>query len=366
MRPDVALEPLLSESDPWWALALKPSEEEKIGRRPATLGIGAAWRNIIDGAVESSVLADVLGSITMYPILSGRPDLYRAFMAQVWTHASHTGISGLIHLETHFTDDKATSIRAAAYRHLRRHWQFINELVLFDIQDQKRYGVNVYGAQKDPQFLHAASLYHPHTVIRSLVHDGTGPEPGIKNDEGQWDQRPHVGRIQRIDTGVLRAWQDALGADHWSTTPMLYTVNAAATRTLQTLASAPRMRDLWLQYSAGWNETTDKQRGRFRQHWGSSSWSDAILQGSHLYVSRPLYKWPNSTMKHHLDWTDVDLESLNPDALPVTSFEPSGDPATYDASYTHWGEARTPARDHYRVAWRAMAANTGSEHSSQP
>src|SRR5699024_7120296 len=40
--------------------------------------------------------------------------------------------------------------------------------------------------------------------------------------------------------------------------------------------------------------------------------------------------------------------------------KPSGSRAQYDAAYTHWGEQRDdPARDHYRVAWRAMAANTG-------
>ena len=43
------------------------------------------------------------------------------------------GITALIHPETHFTDEKAGVLRAATYRRLRRHWQFINELVLFEI-----------------------------------------------------------------------------------------------------------------------------------------------------------------------------------------------------------------------------------------
>ncbi len=79
-----------------------------------------------------------------------------------------------------------------------------------------------------------------------------------------------------------------------------------------------------------------------------------ILQGPHLHVATPLYKTPNPTMKHKLDWSATDFEALPPDAIPVTAYKPAGDRARYDAGYTHWGDAG-PARDHYRVAWRAMA-----------
>jgi len=62
-------------------------------------------------------------------------------------------------------------------------------------------------------------------------------------------------------------------------------------------------------------------------------------------------------MKHNLDWTSTDLEALSTSAQPVTQYKPAGDRATYDRLYTHWDGS--PTRDHYRIAWRAMAANTG-------
>ena len=40
-------------------------------------------------------------------------------------------------------------------------------------------------------FLMASSLYHPDTVERSLKHDGSGDEPGLKDPDGNWDLRPH-------------------------------------------------------------------------------------------------------------------------------------------------------------------------------
>ncbi|WP_446664144.1 DNA methyltransferase [Flexivirga sp. B27] len=359
VRPVVDVESLLADSDPWWAVTSKASEAAKRKRRENDLAESDVVAHVLDGSTEASVLGDVLSDSTVYPVLSGQPDLYRAFMSQVWSHASSTGISALIHMESHFTDEKAATLRAESYRRLRRHWQFINELRLFDIHHLVTYSVNVYGSPRPIKFWHAVSLYHPDTVVRSFQHDGTGPEPGLKDEDGHFDQRPHRSRLQRIEESILRLWRDVLGSDSWAATPMVYTVNSAAERTLAQLAKASRVSSLELEFSAGWHERADRERGRFVSEWGKAEWRDAILQGPHLHVSTPLYKEPNSTMRNNLDWSATDFEALAADALPVTAYKPAGDRHVYDSSYTHWGEDRVPAPDFYRVAWRAMAANTG-------
>ena len=358
VRPDVAVETLLADGDPWWMLTKKPPVADRKQRLPRTLARPGVLATVLDGAAETEVLAEFISDQTVYPIMEGRPDLYRAFMCQVWEHQKQRGISSLIHMETHFTDAKTPELRAATYRHLRRHWQFINELQLFDIQHQKIYGIHVYGTEQSPLFLHATSLYHPETVQRSLMHDGSGEEPGFKDPHtGTWDLRPHAARIQSVDESTLKTWKMVTEVDDWRSAPMVSTVNSAASRTLATLATRPRISTLGLQFSTGWNETTDFQKGLFSKEWGPASWDNAILQGPHLYVSTPLYKQPNETMRHFLDWTSTDLEALSPSAQPVTQYKPAGDRATYDRLYTHWDDS--PARDHYRIAWRAMAANTG-------
>ncbi|CED90971.1 Type II restriction enzyme, methylase subunits, partial [Actinomyces succiniciruminis] len=358
VRPDVKLETLLADGDPWWVLTSKPPVAEKTARMPATISRPGILNTVVDGAAETEVLAEFISDSTVYPVMEGRPDLYRAFMCQVWEHQKPSGTSGLIHMETHFTDAKTPNLRAATYRHLRRHWQFINELQLFDIQHQKIYGVHVYGAERTPSFLSAVSLYHPDTATRSLKHDGSGEEPGFKDPHtGTWDLRPHASRIQRVDESTLGNWQTVTEADDWRSAPMVSTVNSAAARTLETLSRSQRIGSLGLEFSSGWNETTDFETGRFVKVWGPASWEDAILQGPHLYVSTPLYKRPNESMKNFLDWTSTDFEALPADAQPVTQYKPAGDRATYDRLYTHWGTAS--ARDHYRIAWRRMAANTG-------
>ena len=358
VRPTVDLNSLLSDGDPWWSLSHKPSVAVKKERTPLTLARPGVLHAVLDGTTEVIVLSELLSDPSVYPLLSGQPDLYRAFMCQVWEHQNERGISSLIHMETHFTDAKTRQLRAAAYRHLRRHWQFINELSLFEIKDNKRYGVHIYGSDQEPSFLHAASLYHPETVARSLMHDGSGEEPGFKDPHtGTWDLRPHAARVESIDEIALKTWQSVTESADWRSTPMVSAVNSAASRTLATLALKPRIGSFNLQFSTGWHETSDFEKGRFEKVWGPTSWGDTILQGPHLYVSTPLYKQPNESMLHNQDWTSTDLEALSPSAQPITQYKPAGDRTTYDRLYTHW--QNHSAFEYYRVAWRNMAPLTG-------
>ena len=358
VRPRTDVDSLLSEGDPWWTLSNKPSVAVKKERMPLTLARPGVLGTVLDGTAEVVVLSELLSDPTVYPLLSGQPDLYRAFMCQVWEHQSERGISSLIHMETHFTDAKTPGLRAATYRHLRRHWQFSNDLLLFDVDNHIRYGVHVYGSERSPSFLHTTSLYHPETVLRSLKHDGSGEEPGFKDPHtGTWDLRPHAARIETVDESALKVWQSVTESDDWHSAPMVSTVNSAASRTLATLATQPRISTLNLQFSSGWHETSDFEKGRFEKSWGPASWDNAILQGPHLHVSTPLYKQPNETMRSNKDWTSTDLEVLPANAEPITQYKPAGDRATYDRLYTHWDNS--PARDHYRIAWRNMAPITG-------
>ncbi|TXH28121.1 MAG: restriction endonuclease [Mycobacterium sp.] len=236
---------------------------------------------------------------------------------------------------------------------------------LFEIQDQKRFGINVYGVSRQPDFLQAASLYHPDTVTRSLEHDGSGTEPGIKDPDGNWDLRPHAGRIVHVTNDTLRSWHAVLETDDVpiAQTRMVYAVNKATAAVLDKLAAAPRIGDLGLLFSPGWHEKNDRTKGFFDSEWGvPESWDSVILQGPHLYVATPLYKTPNETMLNHLDWTETDFEVLAPDAIPATSYKPRGDRAQYGDRYPRWSlrdGTTVSARADFRVAWRRMAANTG-------
>jgi Eco57I restriction-modification methylase len=362
VRPQTKINQLLAEGDPWWQLTRNSSESEITAKRTQTLRLPGMLDFTVNTATEIASSTEYLGSQQAFPMLSGmQSDLYRCFISQTWRNSSLTGCVTLVHPESHFTDERAGLLREHTYLRLRRHWQFINELKLYEIQDQKRYGVHVYGAPtNNVHFITACSLYHPDTVERSLRHDGTGDEPGFKDPGGKWDLRPHRGRIFTVTDATLRTWSQVMGDNSASAcqTRMVYTINASAASVLEILSDRDRIESLDLLYSAGWHERADRAKGYFESRWGSpASWKDVILQGPHLFVSTPIYKIPNPSMKHQQDWSETDFEKLPADAIPVTAYKPTGDRVRYNTDYTHWEDV--PARDHYRIAWRRMAANTG-------
>ncbi|KIQ20034.1 DNA methyltransferase [Rhodococcus sp. MEB064] len=330
VRPRSDVDALLSEGDPWFSLATKATQAEYKARRVTVLEEPRIRDLAVAGTSEVAAVAAILGDRRQYHHLEGlQPDLYRCFMERVWALKSPKGISALIHLESHFTDEKAGLLREATFKRLRRHWNFVNELNLFEIQHQKSFGVNVYGTPRDVKFLSASSMYQPETVLRSMNHDGLGPETGIKDPDGNWDLRPHSGRIIEVDDLILESWKNVLEAPDVPSrqTRMVYSVNASSAAVLEKLAAAPRIDKLGLFFSAGWHEKNDRTKGYFESSWGvPNSLEDVILQGPHIYVGNPAYKSPNSTMLHQQDWTPVNLEMLSANWLPTprTSLQEAG------------------------------------------
>src|SRR5699024_1656526 len=367
VRPRTDVDALLSEHDPWFSLAHKPTQATKNERRAQLLGSSeAAAITLSSGVSEQVTLSEVLGDPAQYPhLVNQQPDLYRGFMERTWQNSSNNGVICLVHPESHFTEQKAAPLRRGAYLRLRRHWQFINELKLFDVHDLVKYGIHAYSpACETPLFKHAVSLYHPHPVTEPLVHDGTGRPPGIKDDNDKWDLRPHKDRILTVNENALKVWHSVLESQE---TPvlesrMVYTVNTEATAVLAKLAGAPRMSALALHFSRGWDESIDKKKGYFESSWQHpDSWSDDIPQGPHLGVSTPMIKQPNPTMKHNQDWSEIDVEAMSENFIPATAYLPNPDMDTYEAEYGSWsfnGE-KVPVSNTYRVAWRQMGAHTG-------
>lgn len=344
-RPRSNNDAILAEFDPWFALAHKPKQADKHERRHALLeGHPEAARALLVGEGETAALGSVLSCGAGYPHLTKQqPDFYRGFIEQCWRTQRADGVTALIHPDSHFVEKKAGALRSACYLRLRRHWHFINELKLFGIGNGKKYSCNIYGSQREePGFLHAASLYHPRTVVQSLAHDGSGPMPGTKTDDNAWDLSPHAGRIQRVDLDALASRRDL--TEEPGTPPlearMVYTVNNGLARVLARLTAAPRLGDLGPQFSRGWDESIDRQKGYFEGGWAvPERWEDAILQGGHLGVATPLLQRPNPTLKNNRDWIPIDLEAVDPDYVPATGYQrnaelPEG--RNYDEDYGTW------------------------------
>ncbi|WP_143965789.1 DNA methyltransferase [Gordonia zhaorongruii] len=367
VRPRTDEDALWGESDPWWILAHKPTQPQKSARRELTAERQGAVKTVVNGLQETVVTSKFLNDQAQYPLLAGQqPDLYRAFMQRSWRSAAADGIVTLIHPESHFTEKAAAPLRRSAYMRLRRHFQFVNELSLFDVHDLVRYGIHVYGSPNaDPNFQNLTGLYQPKTASDSFSHDGQGSLPGFKDDNNNWDLRPHRDRILTVDRSTLELWASILEEPDvpWLDARMVYSVTREAEGVLRKLAAAPRVKELGLHYSRGWDETIDKKKGYFDTKWAvPESWDDVILQGPHFGVANPFAKQPNPTLKHNQDWTEIDLEAIDEDFIPATAYQPNREGTDYDADYSHYSDnsgIEYRANKFPRLVWRMMAATTG-------
>ncbi len=368
VRPDWDEAGVLAEFDPWWQLTDKPAETLKAHKRNEALAKAGAESAFLGERTAQAGVKEHLGSAVDRPVLEGlQPDLYRCFMERTWRSMGSQGIVALIHPDSHFTELRANQLRRETYRRLRRHWQFRNELRLFEIHNAKEYAVHVYGHVAPVRFLQGASLYHPDTVTRSFVHDGSGSAPGVKDEEGAWDLRPHAQRIIEVTEEQLSNWAALIDE---SGTPanearMLYAVNKASVEVLDKIATAPRLGDVEFEWTAGWHETADRKLGYFVSASAvPRNWEEVILQGPHLTVATPLYRQPNPSMRSNKDYSAVQLEAIGRDFVPRTNYQigkPYGD---YIAAYPHWDGKSSSS--YFRLAWRAMAnsANVRTIHSA--
>lgn len=356
VRPDWDDALVLAEDDAWFGLADRPAVAVVRDRRGLLLDEGD--KRYLDERASLAGISEHLGSPVDRPLLTGtRPDLYRCFMDRTWRSAAPRGIVGLVHPESHFTELSAIGLRRQSYTRLRRHWQFRNALKLFEVKDTREYSINVYGAPRhDVGFLNASSLYHPDTLERSMLHDGTGPEPGIKGEDDQWDTRPHAARLIEVDRHVLDSWAELVDEPG---TPaiearMLRPVTNASQAVLAKLASAPRFAAVPFEWTGGWHESADRSAGFFVNRSAvPEALEDVILQGPHISVAAPLFQQPNPTMRSNRDYSPVDLESLRDRLSPRTSYQRAKPTPQYLAGYPRW--SGIPANRFFRIAWRAMA-----------
>ena len=344
----------LAETDAWFGLANKPSNAEMATHRRAALPRYA--ETYLDERASIAALSEHLGSSVDRPVLAGtQPDLYRCFMDRTWRSMGPKGIVGLIHPETHFTEARAGNLRRETYQRLRRHWGFRNELKLFEIKDTREYGLQIYGQRRPVEFLSAFSLYHPDVLTRSLAHDNSGDEPGIKDDSDQWDVRPHKGRIVEVDEDVLARW--AALVDEPGTPPlearMLRPVNRASQAALDKMAKATRLDSIDFPWTPGWNARADRDAGYFVSRSAIPlKWDDVILQGPHLTVATPFAKQPRPSMRSNQDYETWDLEELHEDTIPRTNYQRALSTDDYIARYTAWKGA--PSNRFWRLSWREM------------
>ncbi|MFJ9601637.1 class I SAM-dependent DNA methyltransferase [Streptomyces althioticus] len=355
VRPRWLEAPVLAELNPWFMLSDKPGAEEwRIAKQNTLSPIGL--RFYLEELASYAGTLTSLGSTATYPELANtQPDLYRAFMARTWGNNRRDGFVGLLHPDSHFGGVNEGKLRAATYRHLRFHANFINAIMLFtEISDKAQFGLHVYGSpQEKISFTHISWLYDPSTLSSSLEHSGNGDAPGLRY-QGTWDLRPHRERLVQVDETTLRTWNRLSGVEAvpLQQTPLLYPVTTREDGAISALSNFPATTgDLAPLNSRGFDESRGKAAGLIR--WNSSrteSISEVIMQGPHFGIATPFNKQPNIPCRNNSDWSSWNWVTLPSSASPTTNYV-SG-PNRTESSLESWNGSRPT--DFFRLAWRRM------------
>ncbi|MEU3553383.1 hypothetical protein [Streptomyces fragilis] len=338
VRPEWKENPVLAEFEPWFMLTEKPMAEEKNRRREAELAREEVAEHLIAEVTNTVTVASYLSAAPIYPLISGsQPDLYRAFMCEVWDHAGHSGVAGMVHPDTHFAGDKEAALRAAAYRRIRVHGDFVNAGNRFfppPVGRSSHFGVHIYGSAGEIAFDSLSWLFTVDSLRLSSSANDAGTDPGVKYN-GEWDERPHPKRVVRVTPNTLKRWQRLAGDEGTlEHTRLITPVSTAEDPAIDALGMYPlRLGTLGPDISPGYHESGAKKAqfgpeknqrlldyntgvdGQMDYH--AQTWSEVILKGPQIGVANPMFKQPSQGGG---EVRGLDPRALADDAVPESEY----------------------------------------------
>ncbi|MDO4231341.1 MAG: class I SAM-dependent DNA methyltransferase [Lautropia sp.] len=371
---------LLSDFDPRFAIR-KLSAKQTADQRNAVLNVAgyreddpktmsAAMSEYLAECVATEGMSAYLNAVQNYPLLKGQQsNLYKCFLPLVWRIGC--GVQALLHPEGVYDDPKGGRFREALYPRLRGHFQFQNQYMLFEIGDRVKYSINVYAAPQEIRFKHVSNLFKPQTLAASLSHAGEGSVPGIKHDDGGWNNDGHRNRVIEVDATMLSIFAqlyDPFGTP--ADQARLPTVHSRElVSVLEKFVDSPmRIGNFEGGYytTVCFDETyAQKDSTILRKTDFSEQTEEFVISGPHFFVGNPLSKTPRRicTEKGHYD--TLDLEFLPDDYLPRSNYCPACDNAEYlkripRVSWKEKGVAEPlPVTAYYRQAFRGMLSQSG-------
>ena len=320
-----------------------------------------------------------LNAIQNYPLLRGvQTNSYKCFLPQGWMIGRDEGETAFLHPEGVYDDPNGGSFRKALYPRLRGHYQFINELNLFaDVDHHTTYSVNVYqnAPSRTVRFSNIANLYTPKTIDACFEHDGSGPVPGIKDEDHDWNTEGHTQRIVTVDDEVLNLFATLYDEEGTSAREARLSAvhSEQVLEVLQRFAGqSNRLASLSEEYKATvmFDETYGQRDGFIKRSTqfidDAKNW---VVSGPHFFVGTPFYKTPQRKCSNNLHYDVIELNSLPESYLPRSNYLPDCPRSEYRrTSLVPWkdqSDERKSVIDYYRLFMSRALSPTG-QRTLQP
>lgn len=307
-----------------------------------------------------------LNAYQNYPELKGQQtNLYKCFLPLAWAYGSDSGISAFVHPDGVYDDPNGSVLRKIMYPKLRKHFQFRNELKLFqDVHHSRIFSLNICCNIATPTFETMANLFSPTTIDESYSETSNGMVSGLKDSEGNWNVQGHSSRVISIGRDELKTigylydgtndWLSArLPAFHISEFVNIWKCFAKQEKMYETLGDS-------IYGTTMWHETNAQKDGTIVRnvHYPESVF-DSIIGGSHIGLSNPVFKTSRKNCVKNSDFDSVDLTVIPDDYLQRCNYSTkcSADEYINLVPLTPWGEKYTAT---YRVCARSMVDPIGS------
>ncbi len=286
---------------------------------------------------EESIWADstkeFLGGFQNYPLLQGhRNNLYKSVLSNTFILASKNGFIGLVHPEEIFTESKAGIIREVLFERLRFHFQFRNELKLFqEVQNQSLFSVCVYsGFRSGVNFISIANLFHPSTINSSIVHTGLESVDGIKikdkvSGKFVWNIDGHHKRLVSVNESQLEVINNYFSDnDNFKKTNFPAIHSNTVIEVIDKLGACPKVDLLGAEMTDCWNEVNavNDEIIKRKTTYPNLENKEMVYNGAHFFVANPLYKNPIKNCKINTDYDVVDLEVVANEFVQRTNYLP--------------------------------------------
>lgn len=303
-----------------------------------------------------------------YPNLVGmKANLYKCFLPQAWHYGAQNGISAFVHPDGVFDDPKGGLLREDLYPRIRKHFQFTNELRLFqEVDHHTGFSLNIYSNKLTTSFEIICNLFTPKTIEECYSDNTKGMIPGLKDDGGNWNVVGHPGRVVTISKAELQLFARLFDdTDNWmqARVPIVHADIVIKVMKLIDNYEHSLAKDSIIKMSTVmWDETKSQKDGIiFKTCSFPDTNMSTIYSGPHIGLANPIFKTSRRVCDKNSDYDNVDLLAISEDYVQRFKYSPVCE--TND--YTLKSPDRGSYIQSYRVVMREML-NLSGERSLVP
>lgn len=271
-----------------------------------------------DEMAEQVCSTAFLNAYCNYPLLIGQQtNLYKCVLENTMNLASPTnGFIGLLTPESIYDDPNGQPLRRELYKRLRYHFQYQNELRLFaEVDHHTVYGDQLLGPRRSssPRFASLSNLFHPSTVDGCFAHDGHGMCGGIKDENGNWNTKPHRDRIVTFTNKELQVLSDTFEDGTTGDCAKLVSIHSKEIieilNKIQKYPTHVSSKNTIILECL--HETGAVDDGTISRNVNiPTNDYDMVYSGPHFYVANPVYKTPRSRCILNSDYDNISLAQI--------------------------------------------------------